>query len=37
MKGAENDHQQFFKQMDMTVNIGTKGLICNLWEVRERR
>jgi hypothetical protein len=37
MKGVENTHQQLFKQMDMTVNIGTKSLICNLWEVRERR
>jgi hypothetical protein len=36
MKGAENN-QQFFKQMDMTVTIGTKGLICNLWEVHDPR
>jgi hypothetical protein len=37
MKGAGNNHQQPLKQMDMTINIGTKGLVCNLWEVRERR
>jgi len=37
MKGVGNNQHQPFKQMDMTVNIGTKSLICNLWEVRERR
>jgi hypothetical protein len=36
MKGSENN-QQSYKQMDMTVNTGTKGLICDLWDVRERR
>jgi hypothetical protein len=35
--GVENTHQQLYKQMDMTVNIGTKSLICNLWEVLDPR